>query len=346
MSFSRKEKLKIGITTGDPAGIGPEIVVKTICKSKTLKKADFRIYGSNALLQYTAEKLKLSSYWDTVSVNSPRASSPLYASIGVFDFGDGENLIGLPPRPSKTGGTASLNYVKTAIEDAMRPIDDPRHLDAIVTAPISKESWALSGSKWEGHTELLANLSKSKRSVMMFAGEKLNVALATAHISIVELKDSLTIGRVFDPIDLGNQAMKLIGVADPKIAVTGLNPHASENGMFGDEEKRLISPAIQMARTAGINVSGPYPADTVFRDAINGTFDLVVAMYHDQGLIPIKLLEFDKAVNITLGLPFLRVTPDHGPNKSMIGKNSKPILANNILISKTHFISLCREITF
>ncbi len=320
MESNRPKKPKIGITIGDPAGIGPEVVLRALCKPEIIKCAEFRIYGSNALLQFTAEKLGLTSYWNTVFVNSPRAKEDLYASLAVFDFGYGEDLIGLAPKPSKTGGETSLEYLETATKDAMRPIDDPRHIDALITAPISKESWSLAGSKWRGHTEFLAKRSKSKRYAMMFSGKKLNVVLASTHIPLNELKDYLTIGRIFDPIDLGNETMKLLGNLNPKIAVTGLNPHASENGLLGDEEKRLISPAIQMARNNGILVSGPYPADTIFLEALNKKYDLVVAMYHDQGLIPIKLIEFDDAVNITIGLPFVRTSPDHGTGWDISGK--------------------------
>jgi len=183
-----------------------------------------------------------------------------------------------------------------------------------VTAPISKTSWHMAGyKKFPGHTELLAKRCRCKRVSMMFVSPRLRVVLATIHNSIASIRDIFTIGRVFDPIDLANDALKnWFGIPEPRIAVCGLNPHAGENGQIGDEEQRIISPAIVMASEAGINVFGPYPADTVYLDALRGAFDCVVAMYHDQGLIPVKLLGWENAVNITLGLPVIRTSPDHG----------------------------------
>ncbi len=156
---------------------------------------------------------------------------------------------------------------------------------------------------------------------MMFQGPKLNVALATVHLPLMDIRNVLTIGRVFDPIDLGHLAMQQLGCENPRIAVCGLNPHASEDGHFGDEERRIISPAIQMAQDQGIDAHGPFPADTIFHHALNGKYDLVVAMYHDQGLIPVKLLAFDESVNLTLGLPIIRTSPDHGTAFDIVGKN-------------------------
>jgi len=156
---------------------------------------------------------------------------------------------------------------------------------------------------------------------MMFNSPKLNVALATIHIPLNDIQSTMTIGKIYDPIDLGYQACLAMGIEQPRIAVCGLNPHAGEHGLFGDEEQRLIEPAIQAAREHGIDARGPFPGDTVFLDAIKGRYDLVVAMYHDQGLIPIKLLAFDEAVNVTLGLPIIRTSPDHGTAFDIVGQN-------------------------
>jgi 4-hydroxythreonine-4-phosphate dehydrogenase len=223
--------------------------------------------------------------------------------------------------PSRSGGNASKTFVEDAITDALRPCGDPRRLDALVTAPISKESWALAGFRWPGHTELLAMRTKTKRQAMAFVSPRLNVVLATAHVPLMEIRDHLTIGRVHEPIVLGHELCQQLGIAKPRIAVCGLNPHAGENGIFGDEERRIIKPAIDMARSKGIDVQGPFPGDTIFIEAASGGWDLVVAMYHDQGLIPVKLLGFDKAVNVTLGLPIVRTSPDHGTAFGISGKN-------------------------
>jgi 4-hydroxythreonine-4-phosphate dehydrogenase len=211
--------------------------------------------------------------------------------------------------------------VEDAILDAMRPQDDPRHLDALVTGPVSKIAWQLAGFRWPGHTELLAHRTRAKRHSMMFVSPRLRVALATTHLPLMDIRNVLTIGRVFDPIDLGHEACRQLGIERPRVAVTGLNPHAGEGGAFGDEETRLIEPAIRVARDAGIDAHGPFPADTIFIEAASGEWDLVVAMYHDQGLIPVKLLGWDKAVNWTLGLPIVRTSPDHGTAYDIAGRN-------------------------
>jgi 4-hydroxythreonine-4-phosphate dehydrogenase len=156
---------------------------------------------------------------------------------------------------------------------------------------------------------------------MMFCSPRLRVALATAHLPLMDVRNVLTIGKVFDPIDLGNQFCKQLGIERPRIAVCGLNPHAGENGLFGDEEQRIVRPAIDAAKHAGIQAHGPFPGDTVFISAAAGEWDLVVAMYHDQGLIPVKLLGWDKAVNVTVGLPIVRTSPDHGTAFDIAGQN-------------------------
>ncbi|MEE8170163.1 MAG: 4-hydroxythreonine-4-phosphate dehydrogenase PdxA, partial [Phycisphaerae bacterium] len=212
---------------------------------------------------------------------------------------------------------ASARFLDTAISDLKRGT-----IDAVVTGPISKTSWKQAGIRYPGHTEYLARQFKTPRVTMMFVGGGMRVALASAHVSLFELRNSFTIGKVFQPIDLLHDALRdWFGVAEPRIAVAGLNPHASEDGRFGDEESRIIEPAIVMARTHGMAVEGPLPADTLFWRAARGDFDGVVAMYHDQGLIPVKLLAFNSAVNVTLGLPIIRTSVDHGTAFDIVGRN-------------------------
>jgi 4-hydroxythreonine-4-phosphate dehydrogenase len=311
----------IGISMGDPAGIGPETLIKALSDRSVRRLARFVIYGLNEILTYEADRQELEPFWTRVQHDSPRSGRPLDEPCVVLDFDEFDGFVHTSRRPSKPGGTASKTFVEEAIRDALRAPGEARAVDAIVTAPISKESWAMAGYSWPGHTELLAHRTKAKRSVMMFVSPRLRVALATTHVSIMELRDVLTIGRIFDPIDLGAQACRDLGIDRPRIAVTGLNPHAGENGRFGDEETRLIEPAIQMARSAGIDVAGPFPADTVFLRAAAGRYDLVVAMYHDQGLIPVKLLSRGQAVNWTIGLPIIRTSPDHGTAFDIAGRN-------------------------
>ena len=306
---------------GDPSGIGPEVVVKALRDPKIRSLGRFVIYGLNELMAYAADQVEIDPYWYRVQHDSRRTTRQITESAVVLDFDEFDGFIQFPRRPSKQGGLASKIFVEEAIRDALHPVDHPRHLDAIVTGPISKQAWHLAGFKWPGHTELLAQRTKAKRHVMMFVSPRLRVALATAHIPLMKIRDALTIGRVFDPIDLGHDACLQLGIKNPVIAVTGLNPHAGEGGHLGDEETRLIQPAIDVARAAGINVFGPLPADTVFIDAAAGNYDLVVAMYHDQGLTPVKLLGWDKAVNLTLGLPIIRTSPDHGTAFDIAGRD-------------------------
>ncbi len=312
----------IGITMGEPAGIGPEIVVKALADPQIRRLGRFIIYGMNELLSYAADLAEIDPYWWRLQHDSPRAEYDLVHDVVVLDYDEYSILGQAVQRPTKPGGQASLRFIDDAIGAGLTPAGDPGHIDALVTAPICKESWQLAGCRFAGHTELLRHRTRAKRAVMMFCSPRLNVALATVHLPLMDVRNVLTIGCVFNPIDLGHQACIRIGITKPRIAVCGLNPHASENGQFGDEEARVIRPAIEMARRAGIDAHGPFPADTIFLDAVNGRkYDLVVAMYHDQGLIPVKLLGFNEAVNVTLGLPIIRTSVDHGTAFDIVAKN-------------------------
>ncbi len=321
MTDTPRDKPTIGITMGDPSGIGPEIVVKALADPAVRGRARYVIYGMNELLAYAADLAEIEPFWWRVQHDSPRLTHELRRDIVVLDYDEYSILGQAHHQPSQPGGQASLAFLKDAIADAQKAPDALGRIDAIVTAPICKESWHMAGARWPGHTEMLQKLTNARRSVMMFASSRMNVALATVHLPLMDIRNVLTIGRVFDPIDLGHQACLAMGIEEPRVAVCGLNPHAGENGLFGDEETRLIEPAIKMAREQGINCHGPFPGDTIFRDAEAGRWDLVVAMYHDQGLIPIKLLAFDEAVNLTLGLPIIRTSPDHGTAFDLVGKN-------------------------
>lgn len=311
----------IGITMGDPAGIGPEVIIKALADRELRKRARFVIYGLNELLTYAADTQEIDPFWYRVQHDSERTGSRIHDDAVVLDFDEFDGLLKVAHAPSKSGGIASKAFVEEAITDALLPADHPRHIDAVVTGPICKESWTMAGFNWPGHTELFAYRTKVRRHAMMFVSPRLRVVLATTHVALNDIRNNLTIGRVFDPIDLGHQACRDLGIERPRIAVCGLNPHAGENGQFGDEEARLISPAISVAQDAGIDVRGPFPSDTIFIRAAAGDYDLVVAMYHDQGLIPVKLLGWDKAVNWTLGLPIIRTSPDHGTAFDIAGRN-------------------------
>lgn len=305
----------IAITMGEPAGIGAEVIVKALADAELRKRAKFVIYGMNELLAYSADLAGVEVFW----WRDPHGGRPrCYPhDVVVVDY-DQYNFLGTDIRgPTKLGGEASMRFCVDAIDAALAG-----RADGVVTAPIAKESWKLAGFGYPGHTELFASRTHARQHAMMFAGGPLKVVLCTVHVPLNSLWGRLNIGAVFHPIELLHQAMvEWFDTPHPRIAVAGINPHASENGQFGDEEERIIAPAIAMAREQGIDATGPYPPDTVFIAAKNGKFDAVVAMYHDQGLIPVKLLAFDQAVNVTIGLPIIRTSPDHGTAFDIVGRN-------------------------
>ena len=305
----------IAITMGDPAGVGAEVIVKALADPILRHRARYIIYGLNEMLSYAADLAEFDVFWWRDQYNGRLRSYP--HDVVVVDY-DQYSMLGTALRaPSKMGGEASMRFCLDAIDAAQRKL-----VDAVVTAPIAKESWKLAGFHFPGHTELFAQRTGARRYAMMFTGGPLKVVLATVHMPLMGLWGRLNIGAVFQPIELLQQAMvEWFDSPKPRIAVCGLNPHASENGQFGDEEERIITPAITMARDQGIDASGPYPSDTIFLAARDGKFDAVVAMYHDQGLIPVKLLAFDQAVNLTLGLPIIRTSPDHGTAFDIVGRN-------------------------
>ena len=313
--MSMEYRPTIGITLGDPAGIGPEVIVKALADPVLRHRARYIIYGMNELLAYAADLAEFDVFWWRDQFNGRLRAYP--HDVVVVDY-DQYSMLGHAVRsPSKMGGEASMRFCLDAIDAAQKGI-----VDAVVTAPIAKESWKLAGYHFPGHTELFAQRTGARRYAMMFAGGPLKVVLATVHIGLNSLWGRLNIGTVFHPIELIHEALvNWFDIPRPRIAVAGVNPHASENGQFGDEEERIITPAITMARDQGIDASGPYSPDTVFIAARDGKFDAVVAMYHDQGLIPVKLLAFDQAVNITIGLPIIRTSPDHGTAFDIVGRN-------------------------
>ena len=310
-----RDKPVIGVTMGDPAGVGPEVIVKALADAEVRRRARFVIYGLNELLAYSADMAELETFWwrdqhDRIERWYPQ-------SVVVADYDEINWFANSKVGASRRGGEASMRFVCDAIDDARSG-----KIDAVVTGPICKESWQMAEYKYPGHTELFTDRCRARQSAMMFVGGPFRVVLATIHEGLFELRHQFKIGKVFTPIDLANEALQeYFGVSRPRIAVCALNPHAGESGQFGDEEERIISPAILMAQEVGINVEGPFPADTLFYKALDGEYDAIVTMYHDQGLIPIKLLAFDKAVNVTIGLPIIRTSVDHGTAFDIVGRN-------------------------
>ncbi|MCC6968845.1 MAG: 4-hydroxythreonine-4-phosphate dehydrogenase PdxA [Phycisphaerales bacterium] len=330
--FANSDRPVIAISMGDPAGIGAEVIVKALAgpnaQSNLRSLARFRILGSAGTLDRAAANAGITPFWRVVDhdrlgdanvLNPPSGDSSAEGDVLVIDrHGSHEVSMG---KVSAAAGHLSFHFVDDAIAMALRPAGDPWRADAIVTGPISKEAWKRAGhGRYPGHTELLAERCGIPSAAMLFhapaesgAGRReLNVVLVTIHVPLMRVAGLLSPDRIARVIEQGAAAVREFGHDSPRVGVCGLNPHAGEHGLMGDEDDRVIVPAIELARSRGINAEGPFPADTIYNAALRGRFDLIVAMYHDQGLIPIKVLAWDCAVNVTLGLPIIRTSPDHG----------------------------------
>lgn len=304
----------VGITMGEPCGIGAEVILKALHDPTVRRLGRFVIYGIERRLLDVADAIGVRPFWFRVdSDDALRVDS----GVVVIDYNQFASQDWATARPSKDGGRASLRFLDDAVGAARKGC-----IDAIVTGPIHKGSWKAARCRFPGHTERIAHACHVKRITMMFSAGDLRVALASTHVGLFELRNRFTIGLVFQPIDLLHQTLReWMGIKEPRIAVAGLNPHAGEDGRFGDDERRVIEPAIQMARNLGIDVAGPFPADSLFAPRVRRRFDGIVAMYHDQGLIPVKMHAFDAAVNITLGLPIIRTGVGHGTAFDIAGRN-------------------------
>jgi 4-phospho-D-threonate 3-dehydrogenase / 4-phospho-D-erythronate 3-dehydrogenase len=295
----------LGITMGDAAGVGPEIIVKTLCEPEVFRACCPVVIGDRRRLEAADRVLGAQIRFRAVTRAGAASGEP-----GTIDVMDLANVAAdLPFGHVDAGaGRAAYAFVAKAVELALRG-----EIQAIVTAPLNKQALNLAGCRFPGHTEILAHLSGTKDYAMLLVGGSLRVIHATTHVSIRQACDRIRKERVLRVIQLADGAMRRLGVGDPRIAVAGLNPHAGEGGLLGREEREQIEPAVAAASSMGLCVFGPIPPDTVFhRAAIKKEFDIVVAMYHDQGHIPLKLLDFSGGVNVTVGLPFIRTSVDHG----------------------------------
>ncbi len=291
-----EEVTRFGITLGDPAGIGPEIVAMTLATMPAAWRPRVRVFGDRVPLERGA-----------------RAMGVTLPDVEIVGVGAGDSV--QPGRPGATCGEAQVGYLEAAVAAAKRG-----ELAAIVTAPISK-TWARRGGGFAflGHTEMLASRLGAKDVVMLFAGPRMKVALATVHRPLGEVVEDLSTERVRVVIELLARSLVTdFGIAAPRIGVLGLNPHAGEDGLLGDEDADVIAPAIAKPCPPA-TLLGPLVPDVAFRDLLHGHYDAMVAMYHDQGLIPVKLIDFDEAVNVTLGLPIVRTSPDHGTAYDIAG---------------------------
>ena len=285
-------KAAIAITMGDPAGVGPEVICKALADLPPAERAATIVVGCAQTLRRAAnicgtpEEVLLAIQVEDV----PSPGVPL--PFGVMD---------------KAGGEACFRYIKRAVDMALTG-----EIGCIVTAPISKEALNGAGHHYDGHTGMLAALTGAKSAFMLLADERLNTIHVSTHVSLKDAIGRVTTERVLATIRAGHKHFARVGKPNPRIAVAGLNPHCGENGLFGDEDDKAIAPAVALAKAEGINAIGPVSADTLYYRAYNGAFDLVVSQYHDQGHIPMKLVAFDTAVNVSIGLPIDRVSVDHG----------------------------------
>jgi len=306
----------LGVTMGDPAGVGPEIIARALAEPAVIASSRPVVIGSAAIMK---EALGLVGSPLALHVVRGIADSRWEAQmLECLDLGNVEAATLLRGEVSAVAGRAAYDYIERAIRLAQAG-----EIHGIVTAPVNKEALAAAGVRHSGHTEILAELSHTRDYAMLLMGKELRVIHVTTHVALRRVPDLVTRDRVLTTIRLAQRTMEGLGKPRARIAVAGLNPHAGEDGLFGDEEKREIVPAITAARGEGMTVSGPIPADTLFSRARGGEFDIVVAMYHDQGHIPVKTLGFEydesrktwtglSGVNVTVGLPFLRVSVDHG----------------------------------
>lgn len=303
----------IAITMGDPGGIGPEIVLKALNARTVREVCKPVVIGDLGVLDGAKLSLPISTHVQLKAVGKPEEDAG--GAVPVIDLVNvprAELTVGMP---GAYAGRAVAGYIEKAAGLALEG-----RVDAMVTAPISKESLRLAGYTHPGHTEMLAELTGAKDFGMMLVGGGLRVILVTIHCALREVPGRITKDAVLKTIRLARRACADLGLARPRVAVAGLNPHAGEAGIFGTEEARHIAPACEDARALGFDVTGPVPPDTVFYRARKGEFDMVVCMYHDQGLIPLKLLAFDTGVNVTVGLPIVRTSVDHGTAYGIAGK--------------------------
>jgi 4-hydroxythreonine-4-phosphate dehydrogenase len=291
---------RIGITMGDPAGAGAEIICRSLAELPPEQQGRFIVFGDRKLMD-RANALVCAGL-SFRGAPEPNSDRPAVIDIQPSAAGTVED-----GKMSAAAGARSYAYIERAVAAALA-----REIGVIVTAPINKEALHAAGYPFEGHTELLAHLTNTKSSFMLLASDKLSTIHVSTHVSLAGAVTRATRERELATIRMGHAHLKRMGIVEPRIAVAGLNPHSGENGLFGRDEIERIYPAIDTAREEGINVTGPVPGDTVFYRAVRGEFDLVVAQYHDQGHIPAKLIAFDTTVNVTLGLPILRVSVDHG----------------------------------
>jgi len=322
----------VAVTMGDPVGIGPEIISKALGDARVVQCCRPVVYGNAARLEAGARTTGTRVEFSVIAAISQ--AMHVHERIPVVDPAALDTGKLVWAAPTAACGVAMAAYLNAAIDDAMAG-----RIAAIATGPINKQVLQMAGIHFNGHTEILARRTGTKTYAMMLAGDRLRVVLATIHVPIGHVPRSLTTRGIATVVTLTDQALRTrFGLANPHIAVAGLNPHAGEAGLFGDEEETIIQPAIDLAASNGIRVSGPHPPDTVFFAASCGSYDAVVAMYHDQGLGPFKMIHFEDGVNTTLGLPIVRTSVDHGTAYDIagIGEASSESMVAAITMAADH----------
>lgn len=306
--MTTEDRPLLAITMGDPAGVGPEVILKAARSHQFYAHSRPLVVGDWRILKRAAGWLGTGQTPVAYCVvDDPADGKYAPGMLTLLDLHNADPDIIAPGQVHASAGQAAVEYVFRACDMAMAGT-----VDAVVTAPLNKEAMFKAGHQFAGHTELLTERTNAERVSMLLVGPKLRVVHVSTHVSLEEAIRRVTKERVGEVIDLAHSSCQALGIPEPRIAVAGLNPHASEGGLFGDNEAREVVPAIAAARARGLNVSDPMPPDTIFLRAVNGEYDIVVAMYHDQGHIPMKLLAFDSGVNVSMGLPIIRTSVDHG----------------------------------
>ncbi|RMG16900.1 MAG: 4-hydroxythreonine-4-phosphate dehydrogenase PdxA [Bacteroidetes bacterium] len=313
MKKNHQNNLRVGITIGDVNGVGPEIILKAFLDSRLREMCIPILYGSSRVMNIYRKVLKINKFQYNIC-RTPSQAQP--RKLNIIECIPKLERVDIG-QPSELGGKAAYLAVKRAVEDAMH-----KELDALVTMPVDKASFQLHDADFQGHTELLAKAFGVEENLMMMVSEQMKVGLVTNHLPLAEVARNLSENRIASKIRLMHECLRNdFNILKPNIAVLGLNPHAGDKGLLGNEDEEIIKPAVNKMREAGMLVTGPYPADGFFGNLTYRRFDGIIAMYHDQGLIPFKLISGFEGVNYTAGMPFIRTSPDHGVAYDIAGKN-------------------------
>lgn len=307
---SQNDLCRVALTLGDPAGIGPEICMRILQQRPLASNIALTVIGSAAVLRWIQDQLDTS-----IELKTCKKPANIPGTYCVMDRDNVSTKVCRRPAPTREGGSASLDYITTGVKQIQAG-----RADVLVTSPINKKAIDAAGSPFPGHTEMLGAMTDVPDPVMMLMNSQLKVTFATKHVALKNVPDQLSRETIqHTATTMADSLTSDFAIGQPRVGICALNPHSGDQGRFGNEEAELIQPAITEARASGYTIDGPYPSDTLFARALNDEFDGIVAMYHDQGMIPIKLMGFKAVVNVTLGLPFVRTSPGHGTAYDIAG---------------------------